>query len=72
MKKLKVDREKRGLVPHSLRHSLATELRARGVSDLLLKRGLGWSSDAMVDHYSDHMEVEHFRGQAAEVDNLLR
>ena len=71
MKKLKVDREDRRLVPHSLRHSLATELRARGVSDLLLKRGLGWSSDAMVDHYSDHMEVEHFRSQAAEVDNLF-
>ena len=71
MKKLKVDHKSRGLVPHSLRHSLATELRARGVSDLLLKRGLGWSSDAMVDHYSNHMEVEHFRSQAAEVDKLL-
>jgi integrase len=71
MKKLKIDREGRGLVPHSLRHSLATELRARGVSDLLLKKGLGWSSDSMVEHYSDHMDADHFRGQAAEVDKLL-
>jgi len=69
--KLKIDRRGRNLVPHSLRHSLATELRAAGVSDVLLKKSLGWSSDAMLEHYSDHVDAERLHEQAKAVDRLL-
>ena len=71
MKSLKIDSAGRSLVPHSLRHSIATELRARGVSDVLLKQGLGWSSDAMLEHYSDHFGAEQLQSQARVVDDLF-
>jgi integrase len=71
VEKLEIDRKGRNLVPHSLRHSLATELRAAGVSDVLLKKSLGWSSDSMLENYSDHLAAEHFRGQAAAIDRLF-
>ena len=71
MEALEFDAERRNLVPHSLRHSIATQLRAKGISDVLLKSGLGWSSDAMLEHYSDHMDVDALKGQAGAVDELL-
>jgi integrase len=71
MARLKIKHRERNLVPHSLRHSLATELRAAGISDVLLKKSMGWSSDAMLENYSDHLQAEHFRGQAKLVDKLL-
>ena len=71
LKSLEIDASERSLVPHSLRHSIATELRARGVSDILLKQGLGWSSDAMLEHYSDHFGAEQLQSQARVVDDLF-
>jgi integrase len=72
MKKAEMNLADRNLVPHSLRHGIATELRAAGISEVLLKKGLGWTADEMLEHYSDHMGVEQFRKQAEAVDSLFK
>ena len=71
MEALEIDASGRNLVPHSLRHSIATELRARGVSDILLKKGFGWTSNAVLEGYTDHFDAEQFAGQAKLVDELF-
>jgi integrase len=48
-----IDPAKRGLKPHSFRHTLNTRLRASGkLSDKKIRDALGWSAEAMQDGYT--------------------
>ena len=60
----------RNLRPHSLRHSLATILKARGVPDEFIRLGLGWSNVNTQDTYT-HLRPENLAGIGAVVDEVL-
>lgn len=60
----------RHLVPHSLRHSLATLLAAEEYDREKLRAALGWADEAIRQNYT-HLGAEHLRGQAEIVDRLL-
>lgn len=60
----------RRLVPHSLRHSLATILAAEEYDREKIRSALGWADEAIRKHYT-HLGAEHLRGQAEIVDRLL-
>jgi integrase len=68
---LKIDAKARRIVPHSLRHSLASELRVQGVSDALLRSTFGWQDDVTTDRYAGHQSAEHGREPAKVIDFLL-
>ena len=68
--KIGIDRKARGIVPHSLRHSLNSHLRAAGVPDFLIRESLGWNSGAVQDSYS-HIIAEHLEPVAKAVANLF-
>ncbi len=70
MKQIGVDRIGRNLVPHSLRHTIATELSAAGLSDALIRAGLGWTNPKTQENYT-HLKPEHLRGQADIVDGIF-
>jgi integrase len=55
-----VERTKRNLVFHSLRHYANTYLRFAGVPDFLIQAYIGHSSTAMTDHYT-HVSDEDFQ-----------
>ena len=65
-----VDRKARGIVPHSLRHSLNSHLRAAGVPDFLIRESLGWNSEQVQADYS-HVIAEHLEPVAKAVANLF-
>ncbi len=60
----------RYLVPHSLRHSLATILAGADYNPEKVREALGWSDEGIRRHYT-HLGVEHLRGQAEIVDRIL-
>ena len=60
----------RHLVPHSLRHSLATLLAAEEYDREKLRAALGWADESIRQNYT-HLGPEHLRGQAEIVDRLL-
>jgi integrase len=68
--KIGIDRKTRGIVPHSLRHSLNSHLRAVGVPDFLIRESLGWNSEAIQADYS-HTIAEHLEPVAKAVANLF-
>jgi integrase len=70
MKKLEVYRVGRKLVPHSLRHTVATELAAGGLSDALIQAGLGWTNPKTQKGYT-HLQPEHMDNQARIIDGLF-
>ena len=55
-----VERKKRNLVFHSLRHYANTYLRFAGIPDFLIQAYIGHSSTAMTDHYT-HISDEDFQ-----------
>ena len=67
---LGIDRKVRGIVPHSLRHSLNSHLRAQGVPDFLIRESLGWNSEQVQGNYS-HLIAEHLEPIAKAVANLF-
>ena len=69
MKKAGIDHKARGLVPHSLRHTVATELSAAGLSDALIQAGLGWTNPATQKRYT-HLKPEHMENQARIIDGI--
>jgi len=70
MAKLGIDRKARSIVPHSLRHSLNSHLRAAGVPDFLIRESLGWSSEGVQASYS-HILAEHLEPFAQAVQEML-
>ncbi len=51
-------RVKRLLVPHSLRHTRATEMAASGMSDRVIQAGMGWTNSDTQSIYT-HLGAEH-------------
>jgi integrase len=59
-----------GRVPHELRHSAATVLKAAGITDDLIRRALGWSAAKVQENYT-HLGPEHIASIGTVVDNLF-
>lgn len=60
----------RRLVPHSLRHSLATLLAGEDYDRGKLRAALGWADEGIRRHYT-HLGAERLRGQAEIVQRIL-
>jgi len=60
----------RNLRPHSLRHSVATLLRAGGIDAAAIRASMGWSNEHTQDGYT-HWAVEHFENQRRAIDELF-
>ncbi|UCF97016.1 MAG: site-specific integrase [Spirochaetaceae bacterium] len=60
MEKAKIDRQARGLSPHSFRHSLNTLLRDRGKDDAKIREVLGWRQRRTQENYT-HFDIDHFK-----------
>lgn len=61
----------RHLRPHSLRHTLNSELRGAGANPAKLRETLGWSSEQVQKKYT-HWHPEHFEDQRRLMDQLFR
>ena len=70
MKKAGIDTENRGIVPHSLRHSLNTHLQDKGYSREKLRDTLGWSNEDVQAIYT-HSDMMDHSGQADIVDSII-
>ncbi len=60
----------RNLRPHSLRHSVATLLRAGGIDAAAIRASMGWSSEAVREGHT-HWNVGHFGDRRRAVDELF-
>lgn len=54
---------------HTLRHSIQTHLRGKGVADDLLRGAFGWSNASVQDNYT-HRELYDMAPLAAELDKI--
>lgn len=70
MKKVKIDREKRNIRPHSFRHTLNSILREQGYDAARIRAALGWSSEVVQDGYT-HWNADAFNGQRQIVDDVF-
>lgn len=70
LKKLNIDKKARCLIPHSLRHSLQTLLRASGQDSEKLRDYFGWTNEKTQKGYT-HINASHLRPEADAIDNLF-
>lgn len=70
MKAAGIDAKKRRLTAHSFRHTLATLLRAEGISDVHIQAALGWTNVTTQEIYT-HFTAEHLKNQATVTDRLF-
>lgn len=70
MDRMEIDREGRNLMPHSLRHSLQTLLRASGQDSEKLRDYFGWSNEKTQKGYT-HINASHLRPEADAIDTLF-
>lgn len=60
----------RNLVPHSLRHSMATLLRTQGIDPAAIRASMGWASEAVQEGYT-HWGEDAFADQRTAVEELF-
>ena len=70
MKNAGIDREGRNLRPRSLRHSVATLLRAGGIDSAAIRASTGWSDESIQDNCT-YWQVDHFAKQRKMVDSIF-
>ena len=70
MNKSNIPARVRNLKPHSLRHSLNTILRDKGVPDAKIRATMGWTNEKTQDNYT-HFGSAHLRGQADIIDGIF-
>lgn len=70
MESAEIDAKNRHLTAHSFRHTLATLLRAEGISDVHIRAALGWTNVTTQEIYT-HFTAEHLKNQATVTDRLF-